>query len=200
MKFKNITGIILAGGKSRRIGVNKALLSLGDKSVVEIIKNSVSEVFEKVMLITNKPEEYTFLNIEMFPDIYFDKGPIAGIHSGLLNSDTEINFIISCDMPLLTSETIRYIADKNEDRMITVPEARRIVQPLCGIYTRQCLPYIEDILNDDENKNYSVNRLIETTDSNLLKIEKEDFYNENILQNINTIEEYQNIKSILNYE
>ena len=113
---KNITGIILSGGKSSRMGENKSLLKLGPKTVIEHVVELMQSIFSEVILITNTPEEYHFLNIPMYADIYKYKGPIAGIHSGLTHSNTETNFIVSCDIPLLTSEIIEYVINYRTDK------------------------------------------------------------------------------------
>ena len=66
----------------------------------------MNSLFERVIMITNTPEEYSFINIPMYKDIFEYKGPLAGIHSGLTNSSTEQNFIISCDTPLMKENMI----------------------------------------------------------------------------------------------
>ena len=104
--YNNITGIILSGGTSSRMGENKALLQLGKKKVIEHITDLMCSIFANVILITNTPNEYEFLNLPMYEDIFKVGGPLAGIHSGLVNSKTEENFILSCDMPLMRADII----------------------------------------------------------------------------------------------
>lgn len=81
--YKDITGIILAGGKSKRMGLNKSFLKVGEVTMIERTTELMKSLFERVILITNTPDEYKFLGIEMFEDIYKNVGPLAGIHSGL---------------------------------------------------------------------------------------------------------------------
>ena len=102
--YKNITGIILSGGKSTRMGENKSLMKLGDRTVIEHTLLLMQSLFSDVILITNTPDEYKFLNIPLYEDVYKYRGPLAGIHSGLINSITEENFVISCDIPLITKK------------------------------------------------------------------------------------------------
>ena len=108
---KRITCIILSGGKSSRMGVNKSFLPFGDKTIIEHTIQLMKSIFDGVILITNSFEEYQHLNVPLFEDVHKQKGPLAGIHSGLSNSKTDKNFIISCDLPLMTKEVVEYIID-----------------------------------------------------------------------------------------
>ncbi|HAB53627.1 MAG: hypothetical protein A2315_08270 [Ignavibacteria bacterium RIFOXYB2_FULL_35_12] len=77
-----ITGIILAGGKSSRIGQNKALLDLSGKKIIEIIYERISQSCNEIMIISNTPEDYQFMGLKIYKDIFPGLGPLAGIHSG----------------------------------------------------------------------------------------------------------------------
>ena len=90
--YTDITGIILAGGKSTRMGANKSFLKIGEQTVIERITYLMKSVFTNVIIISNTPDEYIFLNLPIYEDVYKGKGPLAGIHSGLKNSDTQKNF------------------------------------------------------------------------------------------------------------
>src|SRR3970040_1193806 len=88
--YNDITGIILSGGKSRRMGVNKSFLKLGNKYVIEIISGLMRELFSKLILITNEPFLYSFLKLDIYEDIYKNIDPLGGIHSGLTHSQTDL--------------------------------------------------------------------------------------------------------------
>ena len=90
--YKDITGIILSGGKSSRMGLNKSLIELSGKTFIQRTKDLMSGLFENVILITNEPDLYDFLDIESYVDIFKVFGPLGGIHSGLINSKTDENF------------------------------------------------------------------------------------------------------------
>ncbi len=156
--YSDITGVILSGGKSSRMGVNKSLLKINDKTIIEYIAELMQNIFSKVILITNDPDDYRFLGLEMFEDIYKGYGPLAGIHSGLLCSTTQKNFIISCDVPLITEEMIKYIVDYPTDKLITVAKADGFIQQLVGVYNRDIFVTIEEtfkspFISDDRNSN-----------------------------------------------
>jgi molybdopterin-guanine dinucleotide biosynthesis protein A len=194
--YNDITGIILSGGKSLRMGTNKAFLKLGNKYIIEILADLLKYIFGKVILVTNEPGLYGFLKIDMFKDIYKGNGPLAGIHSGLMNSQTEKNFIISCDIPLITKSSIEFIVDYPSDKKIKVPFADGYIQQLCGVYCRSLLPEIEHQLNYNDQQGSvtkcKVLKLVEKTQGEIINIEKEmPGYEANTFLNMNDIVQYQ---------
>jgi len=209
--YKDITGVILTGGKSTRMGSNKSLLTIGGITVIERVVNLMKELFNSVILITNQPEEYSFLNVPMHEDIYQGIGPLAGIHSALLNSITEKNFIISCDIPLMTYEVIKYMVEFPTTKPITIAKADNFIQQLCGIYSKSLLQVIGNIivknippLHDERNPDQKkrgcrVLQLVKTVDSEIIDIEKEfKDYIPGTFYNMNNPSEYNYIKNKLN--
>ncbi len=196
MNFKviqEITGVILAGGRSSRYGENKALLNLGGGTVISSVRDVLSSLFPRVILSANNPEEYKFLGLKTFTDFFEDKGPLGGIHSALVNSETEKIFITTCDMPLIRAEDILFIAQNSRESDITVVSAGSRLQPLFGVYSKKLIPEIERILLDDKRKNYSVKRLLDVSDTKILETSAPGIQ----FTNINKKEDYQFIKSIL---
>ncbi len=205
--YKDITGIILSGGKSTRMGVNKSFLELGGKTVIEQTIDMMKSLFERVILITNEPDLYKEFDVDVFTDIYTYKGPLAGIHSGLINSTTEKNFIISCDMPLVTEDIIEFIIDYPCDRFIKITRADGFVQQLCGYYSKSCLPAVEEIFansleeetrhKEQKKRKCNVLKLVESIDGCIIDIEKEYAeYKEGSFLNMNRPEEYEQILSM----
>jgi len=84
--YDDITAIILSGGKSTRMGTNKSLLKIDDKTIIERLRDLLQNIFEDVILITNDPDDYQFLGLPIYEDVFRHRGPLAGIHSGLKNS------------------------------------------------------------------------------------------------------------------
>lgn len=198
--YSNVTGIILAGGKSSRMGQNKSLLEIGNITVIERLIQLMNSIFKDVILITNTPEEFEFLDIPMYKDIYEYKGPLAGIHSALANSTTEENFIISCDLPLITKEIIEFIIDYKTDKAITVCNADGFIQQLAGKYSRSILTKTEELLVDgitstSENKQYkrksSVYNLIYKVGAEIIDVENINFYKEGTFYNMNRPKDYE---------
>lgn len=193
---KNITCIVLSGGKSSRMGENKALLKIEDKTIIEHTVELMKSIFTTVLLITNTPGEYEFLNIPIHEDIFKEKGPLAGIHSGLVNSSTETNFIISCDLPLMSKEVIEYILNFKTEKSITLCKADDYIQQLAGVYSKSLFPIIESILTTE--KKHSVYSLLDKTDSEIIEIEELGFYKKDMFLNMNRPEDYKKILTIIN--
>ena len=199
--YQDITGIILSGGKSTRMGENKSLLKIGNITIIENVTNMMISLFQDVTIITNEPELYKFLNIKIHEDIYKNVGPIAGIHSGLVHSKTEKNFIISCDIPLMNVVMIQSIIEYPSDKQITVPKADGFIQQLCGVYNKSLIPIIEKIIENDRTeetrdksqskRKCKVHQLIDTVPSTIINnIESMRGYAKNIFLNMNNPDDY----------
>lgn len=200
--YKNITGIILSGGKSSRMGENKSLMKLGNKTVIEHVVHLMKSVFTEVIVITNSPAEYEFLDIPIYQDIYKHVGPLAGIHTGLKHSKTANNFIISCDIPLMTNQIIKHIIEYKTNHPITVCRADGFIQQLAGKYSKSLLPKIENILKkqEDEIRNFeqkkrkcSVLSFLDMAGAEIIDIEKQNFYTADTFFNMNRKEDYEKI-------
>jgi molybdopterin-guanine dinucleotide biosynthesis protein A len=185
------------------MGTNKSLLTIGGITVIERVVNLMTDLFSTVVLITNQQEEYSFLNLPMYEDIYKGIGPLGGIHSALTNSSTDKNFIISCDIPLMTPEVIQYLIDFQTTKPITITKADNFIQQLCGVYSKSLIPAIEKIvcdnidLNRDERnpeqkkRGCKVLRLVKDVDSEIIDIENEyKGYIPGTFYNMNNPEEY----------
>jgi len=199
--YNDITGIILSGGKSKRMGVNKAMLKIGYETLIERTSNLISALFKKVLLITNTPDEYSFLGLKTFEDIYKNVGPLAGIHSGLTHSTTEKNFIIACDMPFINKELIEFIINYKIDKPIKIPKAEGVTQQLCGVFSKSVLDEIEKMISGSVSDNYEnsskknigfkVQHLFQMVDTEIIDVEsKFDKYEKGMFMNINNKEDF----------
>ncbi len=160
----------------------------------------MQSIFKVVILITNEPADYKYLNIPIFEDVFKQKGPLAGIHSGLTHSSTEQSFIISCDLPFISTEMIKYLVEFKTDKLITVSKADGYIQQLAGKYAKECAREAEKILNErlseelktskQKNKNMSVLNLIEMVGAEIISAESLPYYKEEIFFNMNDIQDY----------
>ena len=199
--YDDITAIILSGGKSTRMGTNKSLLKIGDKTIIERLRDLLQSIFKDVILITNKPGDYKFLGLPTYEDIFRHRGPLAGIHSGLNHSKKNLNFIISCDLPFMTKEMINYLIDYKTDKLITIAKADGFIQQLAGRYSKECLSPAEKILKEvvnNENRNVvqkkrkcNVLSLIDLVGAEIISAESLPFYNEDLYFNMNKTEDYE---------
>ncbi|WP_227762269.1 molybdenum cofactor guanylyltransferase [Zhaonella formicivorans] len=140
-------GIVLAGGKSSRMKSNKSFLRLNGRTFIETIINVLKPIFkDNIIVITNEPELYSFLNVKLESDLFKDKGPLAGIYTGLMVSPSHHNFFIACDMPFVSDKAIRFIIEQKANWDAVVPVIGGYIEPLYGIYSKNCIEPIKDCL------------------------------------------------------
>ncbi len=191
--YSDIIGVILAGGKSSRMGTNKSFLKFGNQTIIEPIAELMKSIFTDVIIITNATDEYKFLNLPLYEDIYKWKGPLAGIHSALIHSITEKIFILSCDVPLMTKEMIQYLVDYKSEKQIVFCEAAGYHQPLVGIYSKEILSEIEKFISDNEMGDKSFHQFLKNIDAEIICPDKLPFYKDELFFNVNRPEDYKQI-------
>jgi len=202
--YSSITGIILSGGTSSRMGENKALLPLGKKKVIEHIADLMCSIFADVILITNSPDEYEFLNLPLYEDIFKVGGPLAGIHSGLENSNTEDNYILSCDMPLMKADIIKSIIEFKTKKPVTVCKSEGFIQHLAGRYSKSISQTAGKLLQQEgenvklknEKHRAKVYSLLNEVGFETIEAEEILGYHPKIFFNMNNKEDYQKILSL----
>jgi molybdopterin-guanine dinucleotide biosynthesis protein A len=150
--LKDVTGVILAGGHSSRMGSNKALLPYKGGRFIEVIHRRLTALFGDVLIVTNTPEQYVFLPCRKVMDIHPGMGTLAGLHAGLSHSETDYIFAVACDMPYLNSALIRRIAALRDGAAVVIPEGDKGLEPLHALYGRQCLAPMEQALLADERR------------------------------------------------
>jgi molybdenum cofactor guanylyltransferase len=149
----SVSGILLAGGKSRRMGgVNKALLEVGGSRIIERVASAMCHVFPEVLLITNSPDDFQFLGLPMFNDIVPGHGSLGGLYTGLRACTGDYGFLAACDMPFLSVDVIRHMLSLVEGFDVVVPRISGWLEPLHAVYSRGCLPYIEELFQHEDLK------------------------------------------------
>jgi molybdopterin-guanine dinucleotide biosynthesis protein A len=200
-KRSNITASILSGGNSSRIGTNKSLLLIEGTTLIQRLVELLDSIFTEVVISSNEPESYEFFGKKIISDIFPQRGPLSGIHSALSFTNSRKNFIISCDMPFISYEMINYLMDTKSDSEIVIPKAQGRIQPLCGIYSKSILPIVENLLIESirpESKlKGSVYELFNRVKIEFVEVDKLNFYHKNLFFNINTPEDYNLAKRIL---
>jgi molybdenum cofactor guanylyltransferase len=191
---KDITGIILADTSIAKTKEEMVLSKISEETIIEHLYNIIKPIFTNIIIIAFNPDEFKDLKAKIYPEIYVSKGPLAQIHAGLFHSLTERNFIISSDYPFITREMINYIINYETESQIVLPKAEGNVQILSGIYTKQCIPVAEDILNKSisqeadyfasYNTCYKVSRMIDRIGAKLIPAELLPNYNSDIFFNI----------------
>ncbi|MGC8976283.1 MAG: molybdenum cofactor guanylyltransferase [Candidatus Ratteibacteria bacterium] len=137
-------GIILAKGeKSRRIGKIKAFIEIEGITIIERMINEILDIFEKIIIVTTKPEIFEKIkNVEIVFDEY-KIGPIGGILKGLQVSPHFYNFIFACDYPFLNKDIVRYMIEIEKDYDVLIPKKGNSIHPLFAIYSKRTIPVIE---------------------------------------------------------
>ncbi len=140
------TAVILAGGKSTRIGKNKALLDFGGEPLIGRIYRILKDAFQEVFISANDEETYRFLGAPVIPDVFSGGGSLAGIHAGLMKSTSSHCFFAACDMPFLNVRLIQYLYEVRDEHDIVIPVSGLGYEPLHAFYSRCCLPHIQQQL------------------------------------------------------
>jgi molybdenum cofactor guanylyltransferase len=145
--IKGVSGVILAGGKSRRYGRNKALVNINGTPLIKRVLKVMEDLFPSTILITNTPDTYSFLNLPMFEDRIKGLGPLGGIFTGLNVIPEKAGFFVACDMPFLNPDLIRYQAAVQRGFDVVVPTFSGKFEALHALYTQKCLPEIERMIH-----------------------------------------------------
>ena len=138
-----ITGVILAGGKSSRMGQNKALMSLGGQRLVDRVVEVMHSVFDALLMVTNTPDVYADLGVPMVRDVWPEKGSLGGVYSAIYHVATPYCLVVACDMPFLRAALLRYLITQIADYDVVVPDVLGELQTLHAIYSKACLQPIE---------------------------------------------------------
>ena len=151
-----VTGIILAGGKSKRMGKNKALLKLGNDTLIGHVIRRVRPITDELLLITKSPDEYTHLGLTMHEDIVPQAGALGGIHAGLTYASHETVLCVGCDTPFLVPNLLTHLITLlgQYDAVMPYTDAaddnKPTLQTLCAVYAKHCLPIITQMLKESE--------------------------------------------------
>jgi FdhD protein len=191
-KIPGITGAILAGGRSRRMGKNKALMQIGGQPLIQLVYEKMARLFSEILLVTNEPDDYSFLPCRTIPDLFPGAGSLAGVHGAITASTTERVFVVGCDMPWLCEELIRHICAVSAGHEVTVPCSMDGLEPLHAVYGKGCLPLMTEALRGDERCIYDLYPRLETCTLTWAEIAAIPGA-EQSFQNINTPEDYQNL-------
>ena len=145
------TAIILAGGKSTRMGEDKVFLPFGDRPMLRRVVDELRPHFDDLILVTNEPQRHLDLeDIRLVSDVHRGQGPLAGIYSGLLASRGRHNLVVGCDYPFLNHLLLDYLWSLREWGDVVVPLTPEALAPICAIYDRRVLPALDRALDAGE--------------------------------------------------
>ena len=156
---KNITGIILSGGKSSRMGRDKGFLLFEGKPFVQYSIEALKPLVSNIIIVSNH-RDYDVFGLDRIEDHIENAGPLAGIYSGLKHTKTEYNLVLSCDIPLITSEILKKLIDAIDDETEIIQiESEGKTMPLIALYKKQCEHIFIKLLNEGERRlQFAVNQ------------------------------------------
>jgi len=148
-----MTSIILAGGKSSRLGRDKALQVICGKSLIQWVVDRVAILSTEIVIATAHGEVIpcsSAVRIKTVADIYPGKGPLMGIYSGLIAASSSRAIVVGCDTPFLNVSLLEYMTQICSTFDVIVPWTKNKVEPLCAVYSKNCLAPIQELLEQNE--------------------------------------------------
>lgn len=146
-KIRGVTGVLLAGGKSRRMGQDKRFLDVGGESLVQRVLRVYEALFEEIIVIVaEESEERLKLGHRVVADLIPGCGSLGGLYTGLVSSANPKIFAAACDMPFLNQAVIRELARVDEDYDIVMVRLRTGLQPMHAVYKTTCLPHFKAMI------------------------------------------------------
>lgn len=138
-----ISAVILAGGRSTRLGRDKAFLKVNGQTLIERIIDRLAQLSEEIIIVTNDVDRYEHLAATVVTDVVPGKAALGGLHSGLLAAGNPHNLVVACDMPFLNLSLLRYMQGFTASYDVVIPRVGEFTEALHAFYSRSCLPHIE---------------------------------------------------------
>ncbi len=191
-----ITTFVLAGGKSTRMGSDKAFLELGGRTLLARTLDLAPSIGSPVKIV-GEPTKFAHIG-SVVQDIYQEHGPLGGIQAALASTATELNLILAVDLPFLRPEFLRYLISRARESsaVVTVPRALGGLQPLCAVYRRGFLEPAERSLRAGKNKIDALFAEVETRVIDVNELRSADF-GEEMFCNVNTPEDWERAQAEL---
>ncbi len=146
------SAIILAGGKSRRLALDKALLVLNGEWLLARIVSTLATLSDDLLVVANDGQHLERLAARIVPDVHPGTGPLGGIFSGLRAMRYDRGLVVACDMPLLNLALLRYLIQLSQESDVVLPRIGDKTEPLHAVYTKTCLRPIEDSLKRGDRR------------------------------------------------
>lgn len=186
MKYPHISAAILAGGKSRRFGKDKAFLEIEGRPVLPDLVARLVTLFDPVRVIVDNASKLNLNAITILQDRVAGMGPLGGLLTALENSPTPHVFVAACDMPFLDTGVISFLADRLQNEDILVPSVKGSEEPLAAFYSVRCVGSIQTCLEKGERSLRAIwpavnTRIVELAGHFPLELLRRCFLNVNIV-------------------
>jgi molybdenum cofactor guanylyltransferase len=188
-----ISGIVLAGGKSLRLGHDKILEKLGDTTLLERVVSHIDPFSKSIIVVTANERTFAPLakhpKVKIVSDILPGQGSLGGIYTGLVESGSFHNLVVAADMPFLNQPLLRYMIEKTEDYDLILPRVNGLFEPLHAIYSRNCIEPIKKIFGQGKKViielfNYVKVKYIETEEVERFDPKHMSFFNINTKEDL----------------
>lgn len=187
--MENFTGIILAGGKSQRMGTDKGLLPLNGKPFISHIYEAMKPIFGDNIVVVSSNADYDAFGYNRIEDLISDKGPVGGLYTALKQSKTKFNLVLSVDVPLVSTELVQWLVDNHDDSyLVTQVQVNEKPSPLVAVYDRALRTLLGEHLAGNQLK---LRDVIDEVNSQTLTVPQ---MWKGQVQNINTEEDYKKIQ------
>jgi len=191
---KDLTAYVLAGGKSTRMGRDKAFLPWGNGTLLSHAVKLAGTVAANVSIVGEAQKFAPFGSV--VEDVYRERGPLGGIHAALSSTTTELNLMLAVDLPLIEAQLLEYLVSRarQSGAMITVPRARGGYHPLCAVYRREFGEFAEKSLREKKNK---IDSLFTTARTCVIEEKEMEHagFSAGMFGNVNTPEELEKARS-----
>jgi molybdopterin-guanine dinucleotide biosynthesis protein A len=167
---KKITGIILSGGKSTRMGENKAFIQIEGVPIIKRIYDLFKQLFQEVIIVTNQKELFSNFDSKIYSDLIPGKGALGGLYTGIVFSSSHHSFCVACDMPFIRESVVQYLIENIDDEDVIVPRTKDGLQPLHAIYSKNCAEPIRKIIEEGKSKIIDLYRQV-----NVKIVDEKDF-------------------------
>ena len=144
--ISDVTGVLLAGGKSKRMGQDKRFLPIGDRTLFERGLRTLCSLLQHVSIVIAQDSALLSATVPVYRDVVADCGSLGGLYTGLREASTPHVFVAACDMPFLNVNLIRYMIALKEPADIVVASWNNRIQPTHAIYSKRCVPVLEDMI------------------------------------------------------
>jgi molybdopterin-guanine dinucleotide biosynthesis protein A len=146
MRNDHVTGVVLAGGKSKRMGLDKASIVIDGKQMIMYVINALREAFSDILIVAKNADDFRVPGVKAIGDCVEGHGPLVGIYSALSVCDTPYCFVVACDMPCADSNLIKWMVTACDGYDIFIPRLGSYLEPLFALYSRRCMAPIRDSL------------------------------------------------------
>ena len=188
IQLQEITGFVLAGGKSSRMGRDKGMVFFNGQQMVKYAIDALKPVCSSIVMLANE-DDYGSLGYPIYKDKVRDCGPLAGICTGLAATKTQLNLFVTCDSPFVTPSLLSFLISEAGNYDAVVPYYQNILHPLTAVYRKSCLAVFNKRLEERELKVKEALAFVRTKQVTLTT--EMPFFDHMMLTNINTPQELQ---------